>query len=199
MTLKRLARRGTLGLLARSRTTPCVFADFYEATCEAIFSYFLREARNKQVALDLTAETFATAFEKRCDFRGDDDRQAAKWLWGIARHILSRYRRTKEVELAALRRVRWERQTVQDDEMHEYEDAVVAVEINGHLGSALAALPDEQRRVVQLRYGEDTRNYQDIADELGVSNDVARTRTSRALRALRNSRHLNEIKLLRRT
>jgi DNA-directed RNA polymerase specialized sigma24 family protein len=38
----------------------------------------------------------------------------------------------------------------------------------------------------------DELSYDEIAQKLGVSNDVVRTRTSRALRTLRSSGHLHE-------
>jgi len=189
----------TPGLLARSRTTPRLFADFYEATCEGVYAYFLRETANEQVANDLVGETYAVAFEKRCEFRGSDDEQGASWLWKIARNNLKMYRRSKVVELATLRRVGWERQMATTEHAGDHiEQAAVAAEVGGHLQAALGRLPDDQREVIQLRYGRDL-DFATISRELGVSSDVARTRASRGLRALRANPHLHEIRLLRRT
>jgi RNA polymerase sigma-70 factor (ECF subfamily) len=197
MTLRRSTPRKP-GLLARSRTTPRFFADFYEATCEAMYGFFLRETGNEQVALDLVGETYAVAFEKRCEFRGVDDQQGASWLWKIARNNLKMHKRSKVVEVATIQKVGWERQRLSDEDEPPFEQAAVAGEVRGHLAAALARLPADQLHVLQLRYGREL-DYAEIAGELGVTSAVARNRAFRALRALKASHHLHEIRLLRRT
>lgn len=196
MTLRRLSP-WKLGLLAQSRTNPSIFGDWYEATCEAVLAYFVRETENEQVAFDLLGETYANAFQHRCDFKGSTDKQGAAWLWKIVEHSLIDYRRAKGVEFAALRKVGWERQVLTENDMHEFERAAVACEISAELRAALIRLPHDQQRVIDLRYTKDL-NYEQIARELGVSSIVARKRGSRALGALRVSHHLQEIRLLRR-
>ncbi len=104
----RLNGRG-LGLLARSRSSGEAFADFYAATSPAILRFFARETRDPQRAFDLAAETFAKAFEKRHDFRGVSDDQAAAWLWAIARSELALYWRSRTVEFSAIGRLELER------------------------------------------------------------------------------------------
>ena len=97
----RITRRQP-GLLARSRTSEQPFGEFYDAMAPAVLRFFARRTRDSERAFDLTAETFAKAFEKRRDFRGHTDEQAAAWLWSIARNELARYSRTRKVELAAV-------------------------------------------------------------------------------------------------
>lgn len=89
------------GLLARSRSAPASFADFYERMSPLVLRFFVRETRDSSLAFDLTAATFARAFEKRGDFRGITDEQAAAWVWSIARNELAGYHRVGRVELAA--------------------------------------------------------------------------------------------------
>lgn len=64
-------------------------------------------------------------------------------------------------------------------------------EVRERLEAALDALPADQSEVLALRYIRGL-SYPEIADSLGVSNDVVRSRVSRALRALRDSRPLFE-------
>jgi RNA polymerase sigma-70 factor (ECF subfamily) len=45
------------------------------------------------------------------------------------------------------------------------------------------ALPDEQRRALELRVVEE-RSYEEVAEQLGVTQETARARVSRGLRAL---------------
>ena len=51
------------------------------------------------------------------------------------------------------------------------------------LADAMAALPSEQRRAVELRVIDEC-GYADVALRLGVSEQTARARVSRGLRAL---------------
>lgn len=181
---------GLPGLLARSRASPDAFADFYEQMAPQVLCFFATRTSEPQRAVDLTAETFAKAFEHRREFRGATDEQAAAWLWRIARNELAQHWRSRSVELAAVQRYEVER-TLSDEELLEVERLMAAEELREQIQHAVEGLPDDQREVVRLRFVDDL-SYDEIAQKLGVSNDVVRTRTSRALRALRSSGHLDE-------
>jgi Sigma-70 region 2 len=58
------------GLLARSRASPHAFGDFYEQMSPQVLRFFVRRTGDPHRAVDLTAETFARAFEHRSEFRG---------------------------------------------------------------------------------------------------------------------------------
>lgn len=180
---------GLCGLLARSRASPRAFGDFYEQLSPQVLRFFARKTRDPHRAFDLTAETFAKAFEHRQGFRGATDEQAAAWLWTIARNELARYERSKSVELAAVQRLGLER-TVSDEELRQVDHLIAVEELRDQLRHAVAVLPDEQQEVLRLRF-IDELSYEEMAARLGVSNEVVRTRTSRALRALRSSAHLH--------
>jgi DNA-directed RNA polymerase specialized sigma24 family protein len=59
---------------------------------------FARRTYDPEAAVDLVAETFATAFEARRTFRGQGDDAAIGWIYGIARHQLSAFYRRGGVE-----------------------------------------------------------------------------------------------------
>jgi RNA polymerase sigma-70 factor, ECF subfamily len=189
-----LAPRGSRalapGALVRSRTSPHAFTEFYEDISPSVLRYFARETREPHHAFDLMAETFAKAFEKRADFRGSSDQQAAAWLWTIARTELARFRRSHTIERAALNRLGLERAAPSDRELREVERLTEIEELQDHLEQALALLPPDQRVVIQLRF-IDHLGYPEIAERLGVSTDVVRSRTSRALSTLRASDHVH--------
>jgi RNA polymerase sigma factor (sigma-70 family) len=184
----RLASRAP-GLLAKPRTSDASFADFYDGLSPAVLRFFATRTRDGHSAFDLTGETFAKAFEKRRQFRGTTDDQAAAWLWSIARNELARYRRSRSVELEALRRLGLERPSPADDELRRVGKLAEADDLREHMRLALARLPPDQRDVVQLRY-VDEMTYREIAQQLGVSRDVVRTRASRALRTLKSNKHV---------
>jgi RNA polymerase sigma-70 factor, ECF subfamily len=174
---------GGLGVLARSRSSPKEFAGFYEQMSPSVLRFFASQTRDGQAAFDLVAETFSKAFEKRADFRGTTDEQAAAWLWSIARHELARYRRSRSVEMSALLRLGLERPKPSDDELRLLERLIAIEDVRHHIRVALDTLSPDQQEVIKLRFIDELSN-QEIAERLAVSHDVVRARASRALRAL---------------
>lgn len=86
-----------------------LFADFYDELHPTVLRFFAKRTRDGESAFDLTAETFAKAFEKREQFRGITEEEAAGWLRSIARNELAKYNRTRTVELGAPQRLGFER------------------------------------------------------------------------------------------
>ncbi|HEY5342088.1 MAG TPA: RNA polymerase sigma factor [Solirubrobacteraceae bacterium] len=177
-------------MLARSRASPDAFGDFYEQMGRQVLCFFATRTSEPQRAVDLTAETFMKAFEHRREFRGASDLQGAAWLWKIAHNELKQHLRSRSSELAAVQRYGVER-TLSHEELLEVERLIAGEELREQIQHALEGLPDDQREVVRMRF-IDELSYDEIAQKLRVSNDVVRTRTSRALRTLRSSAHLHE-------
>ena len=73
--------------------------------------------------------------------------------------------------------------TLTESEHERIESLAGLSALGSQLAEALVALPPEQRRAVELRILDD-RSYADIAVELEVSEQTARARVSRGLRAL---------------
>lgn len=185
----RALRKHVPGALARSRRDPRAFADFYDRLSPLVLRFFARKTWDGQVSLELTAETFAKAFEKRADFRGHSDSQAAAWLWAIARNELKAYWRARAVRLNATRQLGLPRPHGSDEEILRIEELAAAEAARGALVDALASLPAEQRAVIHMRVLEEL-NYDEIGRRVGVSNQVVRARLSRGLRTLGRSERL---------
>jgi len=174
------------GLLARSRRSPDAFADFYDEMSPRVLRYFARSTGDPHRAFDLTAETFAKAYEKRHAFRGETDSQAASWLWAIARTELAQFRRSRRIEFQALTRLKLERPRPSEEELRRVEALSAWSQAQTQLNDALELLPAEQREAIRMHFLE-RLGYDDIAQRLGVSNDVVRARCSRGLKALREN------------
>ena len=157
----------------------------------SVLRFFVGKTRDPHRAFDLMAETFAKAYEKRGDFRGATDEQAAAWLWRIARNELARFWRSHKVETAALDRLGLERPEPSDEEFREIERLTALDTVRLHMEQALGMLPADQREVIRLRFVE-RMEYPEIAAQLGVSGEVVRARVSRGLKALRASGHVND-------
>jgi|HubBroStandDraft_6_1064221.scaffolds.fasta_scaffold107695_1 RNA polymerase sigma factor (sigma-70 family) len=164
-----------------------------------VFAYLLREVKDEQTALDLTAETFATAWAKRDDFRGASDGEAKSWVWSIAYSCIGQFHRTKRVDAAACERVGWERPIATEDDLLELEMLEIVVATQQHLAAALGGLPSDQQQVLRMRFCEEPLPFEEIAARLGVTSITARKRASRGLVALRQDPHSHEIRALRQT
>jgi RNA polymerase sigma factor (sigma-70 family) len=104
-------------------------------------------------------------------------------LFSIARSELSHYWRDGRVERSALARVGVPVPGISDPEIERIEDMAGLSEVAAPLHHAMAALPAEQRRALELRVVDEC-GYADIAMRLGISEQTARARVSRGLRAL---------------
>src|SRR3954466_13519184 len=170
-------------LLVLSREDPNAFAAFYDAYAERVLVYFTRRVLDVETAFDLLSETFAIALERRAQFRGHTPEQEQGWLFSIARSELSHYWRDGNVERSALARMGVPVPGLSDPEIERIEELAGVAELAAQLADAMGALPEDQRRAVELRVVEEC-GYDDVAVALGVSEQTARARVSRGLRAL---------------
>jgi RNA polymerase sigma factor (sigma-70 family) len=155
------------------------FAALYERRHSLIRGYLRRQLGTRpDLVLDLVAETFARALERREQFDADRG-SAVGWLIGIARHLLFDTTRRGQVDDESRRRLGMERISFeqQDLELIENESA-------SELERALARLPGEQREAIEKRVLEDAP-YAAIAAGIGCSEQVVRKRVSRGLATLR--------------
>ena len=161
-----------------------------------MLAFHARRVLDPEVAFDLMSETFAKALERRRQFRGASAEEEQGWLFTIARGELSRYWKTGRVERAALERWSIDVPPLSGPE-HERIEALAGLSaLDERLSEALALLPEDQRRAVQLRVFEE-RTYPEIAAAMGVTEPTARARVSRGLRAL--ARQLPKSRLLEET
>ena len=167
----------------RPRWTGTEFADFYRHRAQGLLVFFVRRTFDVETARDLTAETFAQAFEHRNRFRGTSDEQATGWLYGIARHQLSRYARKGVVEREAIERLGVQLPTVSHDDYQRVVELAGLSRMRDHVALAFSTLSDDQRLALQLRV-IDEQPYSTVARSLGVSEQTARARVSRALSRL---------------
>jgi RNA polymerase sigma factor (sigma-70 family) len=162
---------------------PSAFAELYSAHSRPLLAFFTRRTFDVEAARDLTAETFAQAFESRRRFRGSTPEEAAGWLYGIARHQLSRYARKGRVERKAVRRLGIRLPSVSEEDHARIVELAGLAEMRDRVATAFSGLPGDQRNALRLRV-LDERPYDEVAEALGVSEQAARARVSRALRRL---------------
>jgi RNA polymerase sigma-70 factor (ECF subfamily) len=159
------------------------FARVYDAYSKRIISFFVRRTYDAQLALDLTAETFAQAFSGRKRFRGTSEAELAAWLFAIADRQLIRYWRRGKAEQRAVRKLGVHVPQLADDEAARIIELAGMADLRALVADELARLPAPTREAIQLRVVEE-RDYAEVAAMLGTSEVAARARVSRGLIAL---------------
>jgi RNA polymerase sigma-70 factor (ECF subfamily) len=159
------------------------FAALYDEMVDNVTIFIARRTLDAELALDLTAETFAQAFRGRKSFRGTTEAELRAWLYTIARRQVSRYHRRGAVERRALEALGATMPEVSEDDLREIEELAGLDTLRTVLGDELQRLSHDQREALRLRVVEE-RPYPEVADALGVSEQTARARVSRGLRSL---------------
>ena len=153
-------------LLLAARQDPTAYREFYDRYAVWMRAWLLRQTGSESAALDLTAEVFAQAWHASRRFRDMADGSGAPWLFGIARNLVRQYHKHNRIETAARERL-----------------GITAHAMGPSLKLAMHALPKDQRRALELRVIEQL-DYEEVAGRLGCSQNAARLRVSRGLRAL---------------
>jgi RNA polymerase sigma-70 factor, ECF subfamily len=178
-----LVTRTDAQLLALASKDPLAFREFYDRYAAWMRSWFLRQTGSDSAALDLTAETFAQAWHASRRFRDMADGSGAPWLFGIARNLLRQYHKHNRIESAARERLGLPAAWADCEDYEAVDERLEAGSLAPALRLAIKALPREQRRALELRVVQQLE-YEEVAGALGCSQNAARLRVSRALRAL---------------
>ncbi|OEU97233.1 RNA polymerase subunit sigma-70 [Streptomyces qinglanensis] len=171
-------------VIARSRDEPEAFAVLFDRHADAVHRYAARRLGG-EVADDLMAETFTTAFQQRHRYDPDRGAGARPWLFGIATNLVGRHRRAEARRFKAMARV----PTPADHDepiADRAADRVGARAVRHELAAALAALSARHRDVLLLvAWGG--LGYEEVAQALGIPVGTVRSRLHRARSRLREA------------
>jgi RNA polymerase sigma-70 factor, ECF subfamily len=165
------------------------FAALYDRQASELLAFLARRTLDPEAAVDLLGETFASAFADRSQFRGGDAASAVGWLYGIARHRLIDYQRRGQVQRRVMSRLGVERRSLTDNEFDRIEELATTAELRRQVAAELTELPEGDRELLRLRVVQE-HSYRELASMLGITEQAARARTSRALKRLRRSPRL---------
>jgi RNA polymerase sigma-70 factor, ECF subfamily len=165
------------GVLDKVLEDELAFRDWYDAALPRVYGYLLsRCGRDRDLAEDLTQQTFVDALRTAHQASGDDP---VAWVIGIARHRLADHFR------AAERRERGFMRLV--SRSHQRSVAWVGdQDPEGRLVAALRRLPAAQRAAVTLRYVDDLP-VREVAALLGRSEGAVESLLSRGRDTLRDA------------
>ena len=158
-------------LVEAARKDPARFAELYEAHFERIYAYVVRRVRDRHAAEDITSEVFqqALAHIGRYEWRGAP---FSAWLYRIAANAIAD---------------RWKAQQREQGTPGpepSVEPDMAAIEQQARLHRMVGQLPQEQRRVIELRFVEQ-KSIREIATELGKSEGAIKQLQFRGIEGLR--------------
>jgi RNA polymerase sigma factor (sigma-70 family) len=143
-----------------------------------VYSVALRVLRDSHQAEEVSQSVFLTLARKGGSL--DSETILSGWLYHTARLTASNFIRGE------MRRRHREEQAQQEAAMNENESGPdVWAQVGPQLEEAMAELNDKDRDAIVLRFFEDKR-LREVGDALGLSEDAAKMRVTRALEKLRN-------------
>jgi RNA polymerase sigma-70 factor (ECF subfamily) len=164
-------------LIEAAQKDPACFAELYENNFERVYAYVVRRVGDRTETEDLTSGVFhhALANLRRFEWRGIP---FAAWLFRIAANLISdRWQRRSREQVA-------DEQPEQIESAHAKGTEFEEVERKATLFRLVDALPEEQRRVVVLRFVEQ-KSIKDVALEIRKTEGAVKQLQFRALSSLR--------------
>lgn len=164
-------------LIARARRgEDDAFRLIFERYARPIISFIYDMVGRRELAEELTQETFVRAYKNLNGLR--DDAKLSTWLFGIAKNVAreslrTRYRDDQKVELDADPVME-----LRDDKLPPDRE-LLDKELNGVIHEALSALDEDKRLVFTLKVFHQ-RSYEEIAEITGFSIPKLKTDLHRA-------------------
>ncbi len=161
-------------LIEAAQNDPSRFAELYEQNFHRVYAYVARRVRDRAETQDLTAHVFQQALANLGKFKWKGSPFAA-WLYRIAANAIADQAKRKM------------RESSESDSSSESSTAtdLEEVERRARLFSAVDKLPEDQRRVIVMRFA-DEKSIRDIAAEMGRSEGAVKQLQFRGLENLRN-------------
>lgn len=158
-------------LVKAAQQDPRRFAALYERNFHRVYAYVSKRVPSREEAEDITSEVFHQALAKIATFEWRGAPFAA-WLFRIAANTITDRWRTAGKEIT---------EAVADP---PDENAAKDIERRALLFELVESLPEDQRRVVTMRFVEQ-KKIREIARELGRTEGAVKQLQFRALENLR--------------
>ena len=124
-----------------------------------LFGYIIQRVKDRDLADDIFQETFVKAITTIRQGRYNEEGKFSAWICRIARNLIVDYFR-------------------------QVEDAIIDLQIEEDVRRLVGQLPQEQRRVLEMRYYEGL-SFKEIAEQTGVSINTALGRMRYAILNMR--------------
>jgi RNA polymerase sigma-70 factor (ECF subfamily) len=151
--------------------------EIYDQFSSFVYGLALRVIGDARAAEDVAQDVFVTVWERPDAF--DPGRGSLRtWLGTLAHRRAVDYVRREEA-----RRRRAVKDAARPETTPDVEEMAMALVTAERVRSALATLPDEQRRAIQLAYFG-AKTYRQVAEVLGIPEGTAKSRLRLGLRRI---------------
>ncbi len=140
-----------------------------------IYNHAYRMTGSSSDASDLMQEIFLAIFRNLPGFRGDA--KFRTWIYRIASNRSIDYLRKKKPEIADFELDSLSDGLLLSDNLHQWQQNKIILNL-------LSLIPDEQRVVIELKFFQQF-TFVEIASQLGISVNTAKTRMYSALDRLK--------------
>ena len=161
---------------------PTTFVRVYDRHARSVYGTALRILGDAARAQDVTQDVFLIVMRDASRYEPGRSTVSA-WLCGIARTLVRHYHKHNRIETAARERLGLPLAFAECEDYERVDERITAHAMGPALKLAMRALPQDQRRALELRVIEQL-DYEEVAGRLGCSQNAARLRVSRGLRAL---------------
>lgn len=151
--------------------------EIYDQFASFVYGLALRVIGDGRAAEDVAQDVFVSVWEQPAAF--DPDRGSLRtWLGTLAHRRAVDYVRREEA-----RRRRAIKVASRSDTTPDVEEMALAMVTAERVRAALATLPDDQRRAIQLAYFGG-KTYRQVAEVLGIPEGTAKSRLRLGLRRI---------------
>ncbi len=168
-------------LIERARHDPEAFGELYRRYVTRIYRYHYRHLGNHTEAEDLTSRTFFQALRAIHRYQSQSGTFQA-WLFRIAHNLMANFYRDQSRHPS----VGLDVMTVSHSLGMNQPDRIEIAEANQQLLVALAALPEERKTLIFLKFVEQLSNAE-IAVILGKTEGAIKALYNRTLISLRRA------------
>jgi RNA polymerase sigma-70 factor (ECF subfamily) len=144
-----------------------------------VYNYFLYRVNNRQIAEDLSSETFGRVWANRDKYR-EDIAGFSTWLFTIAHHVAVDFYRKQQPKLIAIEDV----YHLSSSDKDTPEKIIQAKFEKEQLARLIADLPEREQDIISLKYGAGF-SHQEIAELLSISESNVGTIVHRAVKQIR--------------
>jgi len=169
--LSRVTESDERAMIEAAQQDPGRFAELYELHFHRVYAYIAGRIQDRSESQDLTAHVFQQALANIGKFKWRGAPFVA-WLYRIAANAIADHARKKSREIAEIESTAF------------VDPGLEQVERRARLFRAIEELPDDQRTVIRLRFG-DEKSIREIASELNRSEGAVKQLQFRGLENLR--------------
>lgn len=149
-----------------------------------VLAFVRRRLRDDSLCEEVASDVFFEVWRNAASFRGESE--VHSWIFGIA-HFKALSARRHQGQLKRASVIPTDNDVMQNfAETEELSETLESRDEMRRMMRALQALPEGQREVIRLAF-IDGRSYQEIAEELGITEGNVKTRVNRARARLRTT------------